>query len=103
MGKDNNEVVENEKIIGRGNRKFITIIGIILFIVVVLCFFYYSINKKIESYSNKIYPGITINGIVVGEKTKEEAKKVLEVKVLEQVKEKTIKIVANEKDVLIEY
>ncbi|MGL4762938.1 MAG: VanW family protein [Sarcina sp.] len=82
-------------------------IGIIIVIIILLIssigFLFYNINKKIEGWENKIYPGITINGVDVGSRSKDEAKKLVEVNLLEKVREKTIKLVASKDSVVVEY
>lgn len=103
MGEDNNEIWINEETTKRKKRKSIIVFAIIGLLLVVSGILYYAIDKKIDSYANKIYPGVTVNGVDVGNKTKGEAKGLIEVELLEQVKDKTIKLVAREKSIVIEY
>ena len=102
MGENNNDVWINEE--RRGNRKKKYIIGGGLILVIVgISFFFYNINKKVDSWANKIYPSISINGVNVGGKTLVEAKKLIEVNLLEKVTDKTIKLVASGKEIIVEY
>ncbi|MGL4656464.1 MAG: VanW family protein [Sarcina sp.] len=103
MGADNNKVWINEDARNGKKKKIIIILAIIVLIICAVGFFIFSMNKKVNGYADKIYPGITINGVDVGGKTKDEAKVLIEVNLLEQVRDKTIKLVAKDKNIVLEY
>lgn len=63
----------------------------------------YSTNKLVNSWSNKIYPSVVVNGVDVGGKTKEEAKLLLNDNMYEKVNEKKLILKADGKEVAIEY
>ncbi|MGL4449665.1 MAG: VanW family protein [Sarcina sp.] len=104
MGENNNDQVWlDEEVTDKKKKKYIIIVAIIILLLITGSLFFYNANKKINSYVNKIYPGVTINGVDVGGKTKEDAKNLIEVNLLEQVKDKTITLLAGEKSIVVEY
>ena len=65
---------------------------------------YYNNTKKLsEEWENKIYPGVTINGVDLTGKTFEEAKEILNTQCTEKLLDKELKIVVQDKEFEYKY
>ena len=65
---------------------------------------YYNNTKKLsEEWENKIYPGITINGVDLTGETFEEAKEILNTQCTEKLLDKELKIVVQDKEFEYKY
>lgn len=92
---------ENLKI--KSKKKIYIIIGIIAVAVILASIYFYSINKAVESWGNKIYPSVTVNGIDIGGKTKEEAQAIVEVGIIDKIKNKKLILESKGQQVIVEY
>lgn len=108
MGDDN--VLSQQDRRGRGHNKkqnnkkwiYILIAAVISIIVIVGAYFVY-VDNKVKSWDNKIYKGVTINGIDVSGQTKEVAEKIVADKLTTKINNKTITLSSDGKSVVFEY
>lgn len=84
-------------------RAIYIILGVILIIVASFGIYFYSVNKAIDSWKDRIYPKISINGVEVGGKTKEEARKLININVVDKVNDKKLTLESEGEEVVIEY
>ncbi|WP_297435979.1 VanW family protein [uncultured Clostridium sp.] len=96
---------ENERLDkDRRNKKFAYIgLIIVITIIAILAAYFLSVKNNVDSWNNKIYTGVTIHGVDVGGKTKNEAKILIEDGLLETVDDKKITISAKGENTSIEY
>lgn len=83
-------------------KAYIITIAIISIICLIAGYFMY-INSKVKSWENKIYKGVTINGLDVSGKTKDEAKKIISSELISKVGDKSITLSSNGESVTVEY
>lgn len=103
--RENNIWSEQDELNKRKKKKrnIYIIIAVIIFIILSLSAFLVLTNKKVKSWENKIYNGITINGIDVSGKTKEEAKLLISADLIDKVDDKSITIKSKNENVVVPY
>ena len=88
-------------------KKSITIISSILLVLVIFAgafvAYYMNVKKTVESWENKIYPGISINNIDLGGKTMKEAKSLIDSECSDKLLDKDLIVKAGDKEFNYKY
>ncbi|MGL5822894.1 MAG: VanW family protein [Sarcina sp.] len=112
MGQDNDffENEEDQNTNGKSNeiqrgknkKRLYFIIGIVI-IIGIISSYMVILNNNIKKWENKVYPEVSLNGIAIGGKTKEEIKVDINTTLLDKMNDKKLKIVAKDKHEIIDY
>lgn len=86
------------------NKKLIIIISTIIILIAGITFGYFtSIKNKVDSWADKIYPGVQAYGIDLGGKTKEEAVNIINEQLLPLIGDKVITVTVGDKSFELKY
>lgn len=105
---ENNNIESNEKneLINYGSKmkKLLIIIASVL-IVIIACTLGYisSVKNKVESWNDKIYTGVTVHGVDLSGKTKEEAVETLNGELITQISGKKINVTVGDENFQLNY
>lgn len=97
-----------KEVTSKNNTKKKIIVGLSIFLISIVAISSFAINKHnklkayVETYANKVYPGVTINGEDVGGKTREEVEAVINSQI-ESIKSKQIIVNIREEEFTIPY
>ena len=83
--------------------KYFIISGIIVFIIGAYLAYTVSLSEQVKSWDDKTYPGVTVKGVDIGGKTKEEVAQILNEKFASQLSEKVINITVGDKKLSYKY
>ena len=83
--------------------KYFIISGIIVLIIGAYLAYTASLSKQVKAWDNKTYPGVTVKGVDLGGKTKEEVAQILNEKFSSQLSEKAINITVENKKLSYKY
>lgn len=105
QNESSNEILEESNQANKKNKrkKIYISLGIVGAVIVGGLTYFLTVKNNVENWNNKIYTGITINGIDVGGKTKDEAVKYLKNGLIEKVEDKKITISSEGESIAIEY
>lgn len=81
----------------------IAIVVIVLLVIVGIIGYVFSINKKVATWENKIYPEINVYGVNIGGLNKEEAIALLEEKLPSIIMDKKLKVLVGDKSLELSY
>lgn len=81
----------------------IAILVIVLLVIVGIIGYVFSINKKVATWENKIYPEINVYGVNIGGLNKEEAIALLEEKLPSIIMDKKLKVLVGDKSLELSY
>lgn len=81
---------------GRAKSIYFKIAIVAVILISGIAAYYISINSKVKAWETRIYPGISISGVDIGGKTKEEALQLLKDEVMTKLGEKEINIKVGE-------
>lgn len=86
------------------NKKTLISVGILILVVVVgIISYIFSVNKKVTTWKDKIYPGINVYGINIGGLSKEEAISLLNEDLSKIIMDKKLKVVVEDKELELTY
>lgn len=86
------------------NKKTLISGGILIIVVVVgIISYIFSVNKKVTTWKDKIYPGINVYGINIGGLSKEEAVSLLNEDLAKIIMDKKLKVVVEDKELELAY
>ncbi|MEG0297034.1 MAG: VanW family protein [Clostridium sp.] len=90
--------IEALKLAFKKNQKPLLIATAVIVIIIASAAAYiYSVNNKIVSWENKVYPGVEVYGVSLGGLDKETGLKVIEEQLIPKINEKKIKITVGDK------
>ncbi|MGL4990171.1 MAG: VanW family protein [Sarcina sp.] len=94
--------MKKNKVFDKKKNIYIAIIAVALAILfIIFCLFF--IKNKVNKWENKVYRGISINGIDISGKTKDEAKKIVSDKLIGKISDKVLVIKSKGESVEIPY
>lgn len=86
------------------NKKTLVSGGILILVVLVgIISYIFSVNKKVTTWKDKIYPGINVYGINIGGLSKEEAISLLNEDLSKIIMDKKLKVVVEDKEIELTY
>ncbi|MGL5634527.1 MAG: VanW family protein [Sarcina sp.] len=87
---------------GKNKKRLYFMIGIVI-IIGIISSYMVILNNNVKKWENKVYPEVSLNGIAIGGKTKEEIKVDINTTLLDKMNDKKLKIVAKDKHEIIDY
>lgn len=103
MSKISTAISDIKTLIEKNKKVLIGISVAIIIILIVLLGYIIKVNKNVNSWKNKIYPGVEAYGVELGGKTEEEAIDILNTKLSSLIGEKTINVTVGDKNFSIKY
>lgn len=97
---------EEKKKVSNGSNKKKIIISIVVILAIIIgsiCAYIFSIQKKVESWNEKIYPNVYVENVNLSGMTKEQALDALNKDIKEPVENKVITVKAEDKSIDIKY
>ena len=86
------------------NKNTLIAAGVIIALIIVgIIGYFFSINKKVAAWEDKIYSEIYVYGVNIGELNKEEAIDLLNEKLPQEIMDKKLKVVVGDKSVELSY
>ena len=86
------------------NKNTLIVAGVIIALIIVgIIGYFFSINKKVAAWEDKIYSEIYVYGVNIGELNKEEAIDLLNEKLPQAIMDKKLKVVVGDKSVELSY
>lgn len=94
---------ENGKTMSKKKKIIIAISTILVLIVGLISAFFINVKNEVDSWENKIYPGVQSYGVDLGGKTKEEAVEILNNELINLISNKIIKVTVGDKSFELKY
>ncbi|WP_156626696.1 vancomycin resistance protein [Clostridium tertium] len=100
-------IILNKKGVGqlkKINKNTLILAGIVILVLIIgIISYIFSVNKKVASWQDKIYPGVTVYGVDLGGLNEEEAAKLLEEKLPNMILDKKLVVQVEDKSLELTY
>lgn len=93
----------NYKMLFNGNKKLVVASLVVVITLVASIGYVFQVKNTVAKWENKIYPGVNVYGIDLGEKTKEEAVEILKNQLTTSILDKVITVTVGDKKFELKY